>query len=235
MTDTATQARPGIDPVLLRLPAAAWRALAPLGLTGAATLVAWTFGAAWLGTTSPLLPVLVVVAAAAPAAWALGAVHAQLFDRPPVRYPRRLLLVLLGGGVPVVAASWSMLTAVVADAAGAPFFQVLAVAASLVAVLLAAVAVVAVPVGAMRDDVGLVTLVTVSAVAALRRPAGPLAALAVTAAVVWLGLTWFGGLLLLAAPVLILLSVAAAWPAATASGVALPPLVPPRRPARGES
>lgn len=235
MTGVTAPVRGSIDPVLLRLPGAAWRALAPLGVTGVTGLAAWAFATALLGPGSPLVPVLVVGASAFPAAWALGSMHDRIFDRPPARYGRRLTLMLLGAGMPAVAVAWSMLTAAVAEAAAVPLFPVLAVAATLVAVLCAIVAVVAVPVGAMRDDVSLRTLVTVSAVAALRRPAGPLAALAASSALTWLGLTWFGGLLLFVAPVLMVLAVAAAWPAATASGVALPPLPPARRPARGES
>ncbi|MGB4134998.1 MAG: hypothetical protein WA971_00430, partial [Microbacterium sp.] len=56
------------------------------------------------------------------------------------------------------------------------------------------------------------------------RPLGAIAALACTAAVVWLGLTWFAGLLVLAGPVLIVLMVGAAWTALAASGVAVPAL-----------
>jgi hypothetical protein len=235
MSGVIAPPRATIDPVLLRLPAAAWRALAPLAVTGTAALAAWAFATAGFGPGSPLVPVLVAVCCAFPAAWAIGSLHDRLFDRPPVRYGRRLLLTLLGAGIPAIAFAWSFLTAVVAEAATVPLFPVLALAAAIVAVLCAMVAVVAVPIGAMRADVSLRTLVTVSAVAALRRPLGPLAALAASAALAWLGLTWFGGLLLLVAPLLIVLSAAAAWPVATATGVALPPLAPARRPARGES
>lgn len=224
-----------VDPVLLRLPAAAWRALAPLGVTGAAALAAWAFGGALLGPASPLVPLLVVAACAVPAAWALGALHDRIFDHAAVRLRRRVLAVAVGAGAPAVLLAWSQVTSAIAASAAVPLFAVLAFAALLLSAAVALVAVVAEPVAALRDDVGLRTVAVVCAVAAVRRPLGPLAALAVSAAVAWLGLTWFGGLLLLAAPLLVLLSVAAAWPVAAASGVALPPLVPGRRPARGES
>lgn len=235
MTGVIAPSREIVDPVLLRLPAAAWRALAPLGITGTAALTAGAFAAAWFGPGSPLVPLLIAAGTVAPAAWAIGSLLGRLFECPPVSYGRRLRIVAVGVGIPAIAVAWSMLTAAVAAVAATPFFPVLAVAATLVAVLCAVIAVVAVPVGAMRDDVTLRTVATVSAVAALRRPVGPLAALAATAALAWMGLTWFGGLLLLVAPLLLVLAVAAAWPVATASGVALPPLAPARRPSRGES
>ncbi|MBS0023749.1 hypothetical protein [Microbacterium paraoxydans] len=224
-----------VDPVLRRLPAAAWRALAPLAVTGATGLAAWAFGAALLGPGSPAVPVLVVAACATPAAWALGALHDGLFDHAAVRLRRRVLTVAVGAGAPALLLAWAQLIGVVAGVAEVPLFPVLALAAVLGAAALSVVAVVAVPVAALRDDVSLRTVAVVCAVAALRRPLAPVAALAVPIAVAWLGLTWFGGLLLLVAPLLVLLSVAAAWPVAAESGVALPPLTPGRRPARGES
>ena len=224
-----------VDPVLRRLPGAAWRALAPLAVAGVIGLAGWVFGSALFGPGSPVVPPLVAAACALPTAWALGALHDGLFDRAAVRLRRRVLAVAVGAGAPALLLAWAQLTSAVAASADVPLFPVLALAAVLLAAMFSLIAVVAVPVAALRDDVSLRTVAVVCAVAALRRPLAPLAALAASGAVGWLGLSWFGGLLLLVAPLLVLLAVAAAWPAAAAVGVALPPLAPVRRPARGES
>jgi len=232
-TPASTGAR--VDPVLLRLPAAAWHALASLGATGIAVLLSWALGAASLGPASPLMPLIIVAAGAAPAAWALGALSDRLFDRASVRYRRRFAAVILGAGAPAVLLSWTMLVTDIAKTTASPAAAVLALAGVLASVVVALVAVVLVPVAAERGDAGPRTLLIVASVAALRRPFAPLGALAVTGTVAWFGLTWFGGLLLLAPPLLVVLSVAAAWPTASAIGVSLPRLTSVRRPSRGES
>ncbi|MCD2443607.1 hypothetical protein LQ757_15110 [Agromyces sp. SYSU K20354] len=227
----AADESPVVDPVLRRLPGAAWRSLPALAVLGVAVVAAYV-GAGWLlGPSSPLAWVAVGIVAAPAVAWAVDRMQGELFElddrRPGVG--RRLVVVWTCTLAPCLLAAWSSFVAAIADSSGSPYFQVLAVAGTVLVVVVALVAVVAIPVGTMRGDVRVRTIVVMSFLATIRRPLGPLAAIVVTVAVVWLGLTWFTGLLALAAPVFAVLAVAAAWPTVTAFGVALPSLTPQRR------
>jgi hypothetical protein len=224
MTAVTALAHAG-DAVLLRLPGAAWRALPWLAVCGAGTSLAVVV-AFWSTAWMPVLTWPVGALLASPfVAWAVDAVHRQLFDEQtaaPRR--RRLLAAAIGCVAPAALAAWSSLVAGLADASSAWPLQVLAVAAVVAAAVCAAVGVVAVPLAAIRGDAALRSIAALSFVAVVRRPLGALAALASAAAVVWLGLSWFAGLLVLAGPVLVVLMVGAAWTTALSVGVHLPDL-----------
>lgn len=217
------------DSILLRLPGAAWRALPLLTLCGAAAagLVAL---AAWAGVIAPpLVPVLAAAAASPLIAVGMDAVHRQLFvELTPVSRARRMLASALACTIPALLACWSVVVAGIADAAGSWPLQVLAVAAVAAAVICAAVAVVALPLALWRADASLRSIALLCLLAAIQHPLGSLAALASAAAVVWLGLTWFAGLLILVVPVLVVLSIGASWTTAAAAGVRIPRLSPMR-------
>lgn len=228
MTVTAREAIGAADPVLLRLPGAAWRALPSLVTLGLVVFGAWILAVSFFGPVGVLTPVSVAAAAVLPTSWTLGSVQREIFDDPTV-WPRRTLLVVLALMVPAFVAGWSIFTASVAAVSSSGFFAGLAVACALAALVVALIAVVAVPIGAMRSDVGISSVIRVAAVAAVRRPLASLTALVVPTVLTWAGLAWFNGLLLLVAPVLILLAVPAAWSTGSALGVTLPRLSPLRR------
>lgn len=237
MTGVIASVGPG-DLVLLRLPGAAWRALPVLAVCGVGTAGVTTL-AVWVTAWMPVLAMSLAAVLVSPLfAWAVDAVHRQLFaERTHVPRGRRALAAGIGCVVPAMFATWSTLAAGLAEATQSSPLQVLAVAALVAAAVCAAVAVVAIPLADVRDDAALRSIVAISFVAVARRPLGAIAALGCAAAVVWLGLTWFAGLLVLAAPVLIVLMVGAAWTTAVAAGVDLPmlPLIRPRhRPTNGE-
>lgn len=215
-----------LDPVLRRLPAAVWQALPSLAVAGVLSLGAGTAAAWLLGPSSPLMPLATALPTAPAMAWAIRSLHRSLFDTPTGAWLRGLGLASAALAGPAALAAWSVLSAAVADASRSVFFQTIGVAAALAAVVLAVLMVVALPVAQLRPDVRLRSVLAMAVLAVARRPLGPLAALAVPLAVGWLGVTWFGGLLALVAPVLILLLVAAAWPTARSAGVAMPPLTP---------
>ncbi|WP_022889515.1 hypothetical protein [Agromyces italicus] len=228
VAERAAGGHAAVDPVLRRLPSAAWHTLPALAILGVVNVAAYV-GAGWLlGPGSPLTWIAVGVVVAPPLAWAIDRLQGELFeldDRRP-GLGSRLAVAWTCTLALCVLAAWSSFVAAVADASGSPFFQVLAVAGTVLVAVAALVAAVAVPLGSTRADVRVRTIVLVAFLAAVRRPLGPIAAVAATAAVVWLGLTWFTGLLALAASVFAVLAVACAWPTLTAFGVALPPLAP---------
>ncbi|MFE6734763.1 hypothetical protein [Microbacterium sp. NPDC057741] len=213
------------DAVLLRLPGAAWRALPWLAACGAGITLAVVV-ALWITAWTPVLAPPVGALLASPfLAWAVDAVHRQLFDeQTAVSHRRRLLAAAIGCVAPAALAAWSTIVAGLADTSMAWPLQVLAVAAVVAAAVCAAVGVVAVPLAAIRADAALRSVAALSFIAVVRRPLGALAALACTAAVVWLGLSWFAGLLVLAGPVLVVLMVGAAWTTVVSAGVDLPAL-----------
>ncbi|MEI3844637.1 MULTISPECIES: hypothetical protein [unclassified Microbacterium] len=222
------------DTLLRSLGRAAWRALPVLAACGtaAAGLAALAF---WIGLRMPgFVPLIAVVLVAPLLAVSIDAVQRHLFEEPTaVHRARRVLVPAIGCAVPAAFAVGSTVLGVLADSNGSWPLQVLAVAAVGAAVVAALVAVVALPVAAWRADVSVRSVVVFSLVAVVRRPLGAVAALLAAAAVVWLGLTWFAGLLILVVPVLTVLMVGAAWPTASASGVRLPALVPVGRPPSG--
>lgn len=215
----------GVDGLLRRLPAAAWRSLAPLVVAGVSTGAAWGT-ASWMFGSAPLVGVIVAAVSVVPVTWAVTTLNGELFDRERPSLARRSVVVLVFSLAPCLFAAWSGFTAAVAEPARALLLQIVAVAAVVAAVLAALVGVVAVAVGSVRDDVRVPTVALVALLATLRRPIAPVSALLAGGAVAWLGLTWFSGFVFLAAPVLIVLAVPAGWYAASAFGVSLPPLAP---------
>lgn len=216
------------DAVLGRLLAAAWPALPALAMAGFVSVAAATVSSWSLGPANPWTPLIAGVLTAPAALWAVDGLHAAAFDVPPQRTWRRGRLIRAELLVAVVTglASWSLLAATAAEASRGVLFQVLAVAGVILAVLAALVCSVALPVGALRGEIRLATVVRFALYATLRRPVGPLSALLTGGAVAWLGLTWFSGLLFLAVPVFLLVGVVSAWPTAAASGLVLPDLLP---------
>lgn len=211
------------DPILIRLPRTAWRSLPALAVAGVgiALIVA---GIGWLFASVPVLvPLLSVLTAAPVFAWIVDVVHAELFeDRVQTTVRRRMLVTAAAGMPPAILGVWSIVLADTANLAESWALQVLAVMAVMVAVVAAAVAIVIVPLASMRADVGLDSIAILALLAVIRRPLAPLAALACAGALTWLGLTWFGGLLVLVAPVLCVLMVAATWSMVPAVGVKVP-------------
>ncbi|MDF0513712.1 hypothetical protein PX701_08765 [Agromyces sp. H3Y2-19a] len=228
---TAVEPGAAVDPVLRRLPAAAWRSLPALAVLGVAVVAVYAAAGRVLGPASPITWIVVAALAAPGLLWAVDRLGAELFELGGERpgFGRRLLVVAVFAVAPCMLAAWSALVAVVAEASGSVAFQVLAVAGTALAVVAALVAAVAIPVGVVRADVRLRSIVAMAFIAVVRRPLGPVSAVVAAAAVVWLGLTWLTVLLAIAAPVFVVLAVGCAWPTAAAVGVALPPLVPLRR------
>lgn len=219
--NTATS--PFEDPILLQLPWAVWRSLPVLAVAGLGTalivsVIGWLFGAA-----PALVPVLSVFGAAPGLAWSVDAVHRRLFgDRVQTTVRRRILVTAVAGMPPAILGTWSIVLAETANLTASWGLQILAVAAVLLASFMAAVAIIVIPLASMRADVGLDSIAIFAVIAVIRRPLAPVAALACAGALTWLGLTWFGGLLVLVAPVFCGLMVAATWSTMPAVGVELP-------------
>jgi len=217
------------DEVLRRLPFAAWRALPVLALTGVGAVLLGV-GVMWaLGPASAWVPAAVGLLAAPLLMWAVQAVHSELFADPLARGWRRGVLVAAAAtATPGLLASASLLAAAVAEATHAPLFQVVAVAGSLATAVVAAIAVVALPLGLVRGEVRLGSVVVVAVLATVRRPLAAIATLAAASAVTWLGVTWFAGVLVAAVPALAVLAVATSWTTVVPFGVELPELTPVR-------
>jgi len=227
-------ARQAGDELLRRLPRAVWRALPALASSGVATLLIGVAVIWALGPASAWTPVAVGVLAAPLAAWAIDAVHGELFaEHRRVAWTRRLIVSELAVGVPTLLASSSLVASAAAEHAHLVAFQVVAVAGTLAVVVTSAVAVVMLPLGLVRGEVRLRSLVAVCAVATVRRPLAAFSTLAAASVIAWLGSTWFAGILIACAPALGVLAVAAAWATVVPFGVTLPELIPLRT--RGRS
>ncbi|WP_157001036.1 hypothetical protein [Agromyces laixinhei] len=221
---------PIIDPVLQRLPAAAWRASPALAVSGVVPLLVFVLVGWLLGPGSPSVWILVGLLSAPVVVWAMGRLQGELFElgdqRPDLM--RRLVVAEVFIGAPCLLAAWSTFAAAVAASAGSVLFEVLAVAGTVLTVVSVLIAVVALPIGTARADVTVRTIALASFLAGARRPLGPIAAVAMAVAIGWLGLTWFTGLLVFVVPVAVVFAVGGAWPTATAFGISLPPLAPSR-------
>ena len=224
----AGRGAPTSDPLLVRLPIAAWRALPALVLGGVGALLAGT-GAVWaLGPSSPWVPVLAGAAVAPLLAVAVSALQSALFvpTEAAPSWRRRILASEAAVVIPALAAGLGLLAGQVSGETGIPLFSVVGVAGLLAAAVVALVAAVALPVALRRGDVGLRSVVVAAGAAVIRRPLAALAALAATAAVAWLGLSWFAGVLALVLPVLAVLVVPASWTTVRPSGVDVPDTLP---------
>lgn len=211
--------------MMIGLARASWRALPALGFAGVSALAVW-WVACWLfGVGSPFSLVAVGLGTAPLVVLAVDAVHAQFFDldnsRPANK--RRLLVVSIGLGAPAITAAWSVFAAAVATAARSPLLQISSVAASLAFVVFLAIGAVAVPLGLARGDSSIRAVFVAAALAAMRRPLPPIAAVLTATAVGWIGMTWFGGLLVFVLPIFVIVAVAASWSVVPCVGVRLPP------------
>lgn len=218
----------GMDPVLRRLPGAAWRSLPALAVAGVVAVGAWWVAGWMLGVDSPVVSIAAGLVCGAMAAVAVDAVEREVFDlgRGGSRRWRSAALAMAVGAVAGGLAAWSTFAAVVAEAAASALLQVTAVASAVAVAAVIIVAAVALPVVAARPDATARAVLIAGVVAVVRRPLPSVAAVLCSAAIAWLGLTWFAGLLVFVVPVFATLAVAAAWSSAAPLGVALPPLSP---------
>lgn len=216
------------QPVLRRLPAAAWRALPTLASTGVASVGLWWLIAGALGPASPAFVPAALVIATPGAALAIDAVQREVFDDGSGhrRRWRPVWLASLCAAATGAFAAWSTIAGAVAVAAESALFQVTAVTAAIAAAVVTIIAAVAIPVATARKDASARAVLIAATIAGVRRPFPPIAAVAASAAIGWLGLTWFAGLLVFVVPVFAVVAVAAAWSSAPPIGVALPPLSP---------
>lgn len=215
------------DPILLRLPRAVWQALPVLVLAGvgAAVVVSLTL---WIAAGAPPVAALAAAVFSAPiVGWGVDGVHRALFH-DPTRVPVRRRMIAAEAAIvpPATLAVGSLIVAEAAATAGSWHLQVIAVTMVLLTVVVAMVGVVVLPLASMRGDVALRSVVMVSLVAVLRRPLSAFATLAAAASIVWLGATWFAGLLVLAVAVLCPLMVAASWATTAPIGVDVPRCTP---------
>lgn len=184
-----------------------------------------------LGPANPWMPLLYGALISPAALWVVDCLHGGVFDgkarRPP--YARRLRATMIIVSFPATAATCALLAEMAAGATHLVLFEVLVLAGVLSTLFAVAVATVAIPLAAVRSEIRMRTVYGFAVYSTVRRPAGPAAALLSGLAVVWLGLTWNSGLLFLVLPLVVLVGTAAAWPAAAAAGVTLPPLLPRRR------
>ena len=196
------------DPVLRRLPAAFWRALPVLLASGCALLVPTLLVGALFGPDSPVLALVVCAVGAPLLLVCVERLHAELFERQQKaarpswwRRARRAEAIVLPCGL--------------AAAVGA-----------LAALVLALLAIVALPLAAARPESTLRATLLVACYALLRSPLPALAVAAVGGALAWLGSSGLPGLTAIAPGLLAALAVGAAWPTVVRVGVDLPPLAP---------
>lgn len=215
------------DPVLARMRLASWRSLPALAALGLASLVGWYVFAALLGPARALAPVLVAVCTAPVLQWAIESIHSEVFAAIPAggRYGRKLRRTLAVTGILAALAASTTINADLTAQSGQVYLVFVTVVALTVTVLAALVASVALPLALARPEVSLRAVAVASLLTVVRRPWGPAVAVLVPAALGWLGVTWFLGLLVFVAPAYAVLAVAGAWTSVGAIGVRLPELI----------
>ncbi|HTN57167.1 MAG TPA: hypothetical protein VL043_02760 [Protaetiibacter sp.] len=215
------RATPSSDTLIRRLGPAAWRALPALGTLGIVSLlvtaaIAWAVG--W-NLTFAVLPATVLLSPVI--MWAIDSLHEHMFDQPQrPRLTVRLVRVLVLTSLPIALLTWVLIVVPLAEVS--IFFQLALYLGAAAAVATAAIATVAIPLGAVRGDVGLRALIIAAVLAVARRPLGAVAALTSTLAVAWCAGTWFLGLAVFIAPVWVVVSVVGAWTSAAAIGITTP-------------
>lgn len=215
-------------PVVLSIARASWRSMPRLVASGIASIM-YLWCVAWL--ISPESPFFFAVGAIGIAPLILlciDGIQGYLFDsefvRPPLRKRVFSSICVIGGAG--VLAGWSVFSVVIADTAGSAALQITAVASTFAAAMVVLVATIALPLFAIRSDASIRAMCVCAVLTLVRHPLPSLCALLFSAALVWCGLTWFVGLLVLVTPIFAILSVAAACATLPALGVDLPRITP---------
>lgn len=225
---TSTELDSRTDPVLRRMPSAFWRSLPVLLGIGVALLLPTLITGVLFGAASPLVALVVCAFGAPLLLVGVDRLHAELFELTAVRpaWWRRALVaeaIVLPVGV---TAALSLIAGVVAEASGVLLFTLAAAAGALASVVLAIIAVVALPLAAARPESSLRAILMVAFYSVVRSPLPAIATVLVGCALVWVGTSGLPGLTAIATGLFAALAVSAAWPTVVRAGVSMPPLAP---------